>query len=56
MMLAAFYGRADIVAMLLKRGANPNVVCPRGETALRWARENKHFEVAALLQPAGERQ
>ena len=56
LMIAAFYGRTDNVAFLLKKGANPNVVCPRGETALKWALQNKHNDVAALLRQAGEKE
>ncbi len=56
LMIAAFYGRTDNVAFLLKKGANPNVVCPRGETALKWAMQNKHSDVVILLRRAGARE
>ena len=53
LMIASFYGRTDNVAFLLKKGADPNVVCPGGETALKWALQNKHYDVADLLRQAG---
>jgi hypothetical protein len=56
LMIASFYGRAQNVEFLLKRGANPNLKAKRGETALQWARENKHLDVVRLLQRAGARE
>ena len=53
LMIASFYGRTQNVAFLLKKGADVNVVCPRGETALNWATQNKHYDVVNLLRRAG---
>ena len=53
LMIASFYGRTQNVAFLLKKGANVNVVCPGGETALNWAKQNKHEDVVKLLRGAG---
>lgn len=56
LMIAAFYGRADNVEFLLRHGADPNVVCPRGETALKWAEENRHYDAANRLLEVGVKQ
>lgn len=56
LMYASFYGRKDTVEFLLKKGANPRIVGPRGETALKWALQNKHSDVASLLRREGARE
>lgn len=45
--------RAQLVALLLKYGADPNVNDRDGKTALQWAEERGHGEVAALLRQHG---
>jgi uncharacterized protein len=49
--MAAHRGHADIVQLLLKRGADASIVTPRQkETALDYARDGGHSEVVKLLE------
>jgi hypothetical protein len=48
---AAVYGRADVVALLLARGADPTLRNPDGKTAFDLAAQRKFVDVMALLQP-----
>lgn len=50
---AAKEGHADIVAELLKAGADPTWVDRQGRTAYEWAKKNKHDGVLAALRAAG---
>lgn len=50
--MAAMHGYAEIVRLLLKAGANPNVGFPR-PSALGYAIANKHLDVVKLLLDAG---
>ena len=50
--LAASEGRADVVALLLERGANPAPVDRWGNTPLDDARRGRFDDVAALLDPS----
>jgi ankyrin repeat protein len=47
---AAFRGHAELVELLLERGADPTLANPDGKTALDWAREHGHHEVVELLE------
>lgn len=47
--LAAEYGRADIVQLLLTKGAAPDKLDDLGRTPLLWAAENGHPESARVL-------
>ena len=46
-------GHADIVALLLEAGANPQEKSNSGWTPLHWAARNGHTDVVALLLEAG---
>jgi ankyrin repeat protein len=49
---AAVYGRADVVALLLARGADPTLRNPEGKTAYDLAAQRKFGDIMTLLQPA----
>jgi ankyrin repeat protein len=51
--LAAEEGRADVVELLLKAGADPNAAAPDGGNALLHSLRGGHKEVAQLLIEAG---
>jgi ankyrin repeat protein len=53
LMVAALYGGADIVELLLKRGANPNRTDAAGATALMWAAHDPD-KVRVLLAHGGD--
>jgi ankyrin repeat protein len=40
------------VALLLRKGANPNIRDQRGFTALDWAKKKKFTEVVRVLEAA----
>lgn len=50
---ASFGGHTAIVNRLLRAGADPNLACGEGETALIVATRNGHIEVVRLLLSAG---
>lgn len=50
LMCAAEMGHADVVAHLLRSGANPAATNNKGQTALMMAERNGHGEIAALLR------
>ena len=50
---AAYGGHAAIVKRLLRAGADPNLACGEGETALTVATRHGHVEVVKLLLAAG---
>ena len=52
LMFAAAEGHADIVELLLDKGADPGLRDIDGESALKFAMDNNHQEVIALLQKA----
>ena len=56
LMTAAAEGLADVVRILLAAGANRDIKDKDGDTALTFAKQNGHSEVAALLEnpPARE--
>ena len=47
--LAARNGHADIVSLLLTRGASPNLPTRVGETALSSANKNRHGHIADII-------
>ena len=47
--LAARNGHADIVSLLLIRGASPNLPTRVGETALSSANKNRHSHIADII-------
>ncbi len=53
LMAAVDIGDTAMAELLLKRGADPNLVSSRGNSALRLAKRNKDTEVAALLKRHG---
>ena len=46
-------GDGEVVRLLLAAGANVNAYDPFGRTALMWAQDNHHADVAAELRKAG---
>jgi ankyrin repeat protein len=56
LMTAAAEGLAEVVRILLTAGADPDIKDKDGDTALTFAKQNGHSEVAALLEnpPASE--
>ncbi|KAJ5458679.1 hypothetical protein N7475_010067 [Penicillium sp. IBT 31633x] len=46
---AAKEGHQEVVKLLLRQGANPNILSSRGITPLDYAMQNGHKEVAILL-------
>ena len=54
LMFAAYNGRADIVKLLLERGANPAHADEKGRTALDFAESKGHAEVIRLLKAHGK--
>ena len=50
---AARYGYLDIIKLLLKAGANPNIKDSSGNTALIWVSINGHLNIVRLLLKAG---
>lgn len=53
LMAAVDIGDTAMAELLLKRGADPNLVSSRGDSALRLAKRNKDTETAALLKRHG---
>lgn len=53
LLLAAFYGQADVVKVLLDHGADPKAKDSEGKTAMAWAKVKKHDKVVAVLKEAG---
>jgi len=51
--VAARRGQRATVALLLERGANPNLAAAPWATPLAWARKRGHDEVAEMLRSAG---
>ncbi|MBC8135655.1 MAG: ankyrin repeat domain-containing protein [Fibrella sp.] len=51
LLIASGTGDADLVRVLLAGGADPNLRTKDGESALNWARKQKHKKVVALLAP-----
>jgi uncharacterized protein len=49
LMGAASAGRADLVDLLLQRGADPSLVSEEGKTAADIAREHGHNDLARRL-------
>jgi hypothetical protein len=52
---AAVYGRADVVELLLARGADPSLKNPAGETAYDLAAGRRFGEIMDLLEPGRRR-
>jgi hypothetical protein len=50
---AAIEGRVDMVAFLLKQGVNPSALDYLGWSALHYAIQSLHAEIASLLMAAG---
>jgi ankyrin repeat protein len=50
---AARHGRAEVVAFLIKKGANLNVADDCGYTPLHWAAEGGHLDIVKQLVKAG---
>jgi ankyrin repeat protein len=50
---AAGTGRVEVVKLLLKAGAKPNVIGRYGNCPLTVAIAERHFKVAELLRAAG---
>jgi len=50
LMTAAAEGLAEVVRILLTAGADPDIKDKDGDTALTFAKQNGHSEVAALLE------
>lgn len=57
LMDAAVYGRADVAQVLVKRGADVNAPNgPEARTALSYAIQTEHADIAAILRQAGARE
>lgn len=52
LMFASYYGHTEMVRMLLTKGADVNADF-EGDTALGWARQKGHAEIADLLIKSG---
>ncbi len=52
-MMAATFGHEDVVKLLLKSGADINMVDPAGATALDKAKESGQKKIAQMLMKAG---
>jgi ankyrin repeat protein len=50
---AASFGKADVVELLLKRGANPNLCGASRKSPYEAASENGYSDIAKLLQRSG---
>ena len=55
LIMAAMNGYAEIVSILLKRGADPNAVDIEGWTALRYANAYGYDDIIKMLREAGAR-
>lgn len=55
LMTAAAEGLVDVVQVLLDAGADPDLTDKDGDTALKFARQNGHAEVVALLESPTDR-
>lgn len=53
LIVAAQNGQAAVVAMLLRNGADVDIQDKKGRTALDWALQNEHDEVAESLRSRG---
>jgi ankyrin repeat protein len=51
--VAARRGQRSMVALLLERGADPNLAAAPWATPLAWARKKGHAEIASTLRAAG---
>jgi ankyrin repeat protein len=51
--IAARFGRREVVALLLARGADPNASGAPWSTPLAWARKKGHAEIEAALHAGG---
>ena len=56
LMAASYVGVPDLTVLLINYGADINVKDKAGRTALRWAIDNKHFEVRDILVEEGARE
>jgi hypothetical protein len=52
---AAENGRADVVKLLLQKGADPFLRDGEGHTPVECARRNEHFEIVRLIEEAERR-
>jgi ankyrin repeat protein len=52
LMAAAAGGKADVVRLLLERGADANLRGAKGMTASGWAMDHGHAELAKVLRDA----
>jgi ankyrin repeat protein len=50
---AAHWGKREVVALLLERGADPNQAGAPWATPLAWARKKGHAEIETDLRQAG---
>lgn len=55
LMVAVLMGEAEMAALLLQRGADPQLQAPGGDIALDMARANGHGAIEQLLLDAGRR-
>src|SRR5262245_41069080 len=53
LMLASYYGHRDLVSLILRRGANPNLRDKQGRSALERAIAEWHQDIIELLIQAG---
>ena len=52
LMMAAMFGRTDVVKLLLTSGANPELQDGAGNTAVRLAKQQANPQMVALLTQA----
>jgi serine/threonine-protein phosphatase 6 regulatory ankyrin repeat subunit B len=50
LILAAWYGREDLVELLLKKGADPNLKTRKGLSALKVASANRYDNIVKKLR------
>src|SRR3990167_4169429 len=50
---ASYYGRLDVVKVLIRAGADPNIANKDGRIPLYWASHDGHLEVIKVLLRAG---
>jgi ankyrin repeat protein len=53
LMIASWYGNADVAKLLIERGANLNAIMDDGRSALQIAKEHQHPNIVEMLSKGG---